>query len=557
MVRNAATDIIAALEAHGVEYVFGVPGDTSLPLYDALRESDVITHVMARDERGAAYMADVYARISGRPGVCEAPSGAGAFYLIPGVAEAKASSVALLALTTDVPQASKGKNVLTAMDQTGLFSSVTKWTTQMQNPSRAGELVTKALRIATTGRPGPVHLSLPEDMLAVPTDGSPDARAGATVTRFPGYRVGPAPGDVRQVADLLRDAEHPVIVAGGGTRISGAWNELTRVAELSGAMVGTSITGKGSIDETHPNSLGVVGGNGSRPFANQAIHDADLVVFIGCKTDSVTTMKWSLPDPASARVVQIDVDAEELGANYPLVAGVAADAKTFLAALGEVLSSSTPRAPWLEVGPLRNAWLEAHSERFSDKSVPINPYRVIDSLIRLLPTDATIVADAGTGTPLTAAFVNSPAGRHVIIPRGYGGLGYALPGVVGASYARRSSQVVGLIGDGSFGMAAGDLETISRLALPVLLIQFNNATFGWIKALQHFQADQRYFSVDFSADTDYVGVAAAFGVDGVRVEDPEDIETAVKEGLSEPRPYFIDIVSASEEVEPPPVPDWF
>jgi len=557
MTSNAATDIVATLEAHGTEYVFGVPGDTSLPLYDALRESSAITHVMARDERGAAYMADVYARVSGRPGVCEAPSGAGAFYLVPGVAEANASSVALIALTTDVTMAAKGKNALTQMDQVGLFSSITKWTTQLLNPSRAGELVHKAFRIAATGRPGPVHLSLPEDMLATPTQGIPTPQPEPGLIEFPTYRAGTPLADVRRIAELLMAAERPAIVAGGGTRISGAWGELTRVAELSGAMVGTSITGKGSIDETHANSLGVVGGNGSRPYANEAVADADLVVFIGCKTDSVTTMKWTLPDPATARVVQIDVDPQELGVNYSIVAGVAADARTFLAALGDLLSTQTPRQPWLDVTGKRDAWLDANSEHFLSDAVPISPYRVIDTLKRLLPSDATIVADAGTGTPLTSAFVNSPAGRYVIIPRGYGGLGYALPGVVGASYARRSSQVVGLIGDGSFAMAAGDLETISRLELPVLLIQFNNATFGWIKALQHFHADRRYFGVDFSAETDYVGVARAFGIDGVRVEDPAKIAPAIKEGLSEPRPYFIDIVTASEEVEPPPVPDWF
>lgn len=557
MGRTAASDIVAALEAHGVEYVFGVPGDTSLPLYDALRESKSITHVMARDERGASYMAEVYARISGRPGVCEAPSGAGAFYLIPGVAEASASSIALVALTTDVPLAAKGKNVLTEMDQVSLFSSVTKWTTQLRNPNRAAELVQKAMRIATTGRAGPVHLSLPEDVLAVPTDEARDPAAVRSLAGFPSYRVGAAPAEVSRVAELLAGSERPVIVAGGGTRISGAWAELTRVAEASGAMVATSITGKGSIDENHLASLGVVGGNGSRPFANDAVRSADLVVFVGCKTDSVTTMKWTMPDPTDTQIVQIDVDPAELGVNFPLTAGVAADAKTFLGALAQELSGAPARGPWVDVVAAREEWLDGYRDQFAASSAPISPYRVIDSLIQQLPTDATMVVDAGTGTPLASAFINSPAGRHIIIPRGYGGLGYALPGVVGASYARRSAQVVGLVGDGSFAMAAGDLETISRLELPVLLIQFNNATFGWIKALQRFHSDERYFGVDFSADTDYVGVAKAFGVDGIRVEDPADLDAAIKEGLTEPRPFFIDVVTASEEVEPPPVPDWF
>jgi acetolactate synthase-1/2/3 large subunit len=556
MLRTAATDILTALEAQGVEYVFGVPGDTSLLLYDAFRESEQITHVMARDERGASYMADVYARVSGKPGVTEAPSGAGAFYLVPGVAEANASSIPVIALTTDIPLSAKGKNVLTEMDQVALFASTTKWSVKLTNPARAGELIEKAFRIATSGRPGAVHIALPEDVLAKDTEGARQPRPVAATTGFPAYRSGPVLEDVEKVAEHLWSAERPVIVAGGGARVSGAWEELTRVAELSGAMVGTSINGKGSIDESHPNSLGVVGGNGSRPYANEAVAAADLVVFVGCKTDSVTTMKWRLPDSAKATVIQIDVDPKELGANYPLAVGVASDAKVFLAALGESLQGEG-RSPWLHVYEERDAWLAGHQERFLSDSTPINPYRVIDALTRLLPDEVIIVADAGTGTPLTSAFYPTKAGRNVIIPRGYGGLGYALPGVVGASFARPGTQVVGLIGDGSFGMSVGDLETISRLGLPILLLQFNNATFGWIKALQHLHSEQRYFGVDFSRDTDYVGIAKGFGIDGVRVEEPVDIEPAIKAGLSEPRPYFIDVVTLSEEEEPPPVPDWF
>jgi acetolactate synthase-1/2/3 large subunit len=558
MSRTAATDIVRALEAQGTEYVFGVPGDTSLPLYDALRNSSAITHVMARDERGASYMADVYARVSGRPGVTEAPSGAGAFYLIPGVAEAFASSIPVIALTTDIPLAVKGKNVLTEMDQVGLFTSTTKWSVKLTNPQRAAELIEKSFRIATSGRPGAVHVALPEDVLAVETDGAREPRSVAATTGFPAYRPGPSHEDVQQVTEKLMTARRPVFVAGGGTRVSGAWSELTQAAELSGAMVGTSINGKGSIDELHPNSLGVVGGNGSRPYANKAVADADLVIFVGCKTDSVTTMKWRLPDAGRTAVIQIDVDPKELGVNYPIAVGVASDARMFLAALTENLRERVDNAkPWLDVERVREDWLANHRERMQSDSVPINPYRVIDALTRLLPDDVVIVADAGTGTPLTAAFYPSKTGRNVIIPRGYGGLGYALPGVVGASYARPGTQVVGVIGDGSFGMSVGDLETISRLDLPVLLLQFNNATFGWIKALQHLHSDQRYFGVDFSRETDYVGIARGFGIDGVRVDDPADIEPAIKSGLAEPRPFFIDVATLSEEEEPPPVPDWF
>lgn len=556
--RTAATDIVGALEQAGTDYIFGVPGDTSLALYEALRRSPTVTHVMARDERGASFMADVYARISGKVGVCEAPSGAGALYLIPGIAEATASSIPVLALTTDVPLASQGRNVLTEMDQVGLFSSLTKSSTVLRSPARAAEVVRSALRTATSGRPGACHISLPEDVLATPLTGEPPPAASPAEGTFPSSRTGPDPGDAARAAEMILAARRPAFVAGGGVLVSQAWEELTALAESVGAMVGTSINGKGSIDETHPNSLGVVGGNGSRPYANQAIRDADLVVFIGCKTDSVTTMKWRLPSPGEARVIQIDVDPEELGRNYPLQVGLAGDAKVCLSLLTGLVAERDGgrRRPWLDTAPLREAWWTAQQPALLSDARPIKPPRLIDALVRLLPREAIVVADAGTGTPLTAAFLPSPAGRSVVIPRGFGGLGYALPGVVGAALARPGVPVVGLVGDGSFAMAVGDLETISRLDLPVLLIQFNNSTFGWIKALQRFHCDERYFSVDFSGSTDYVGIAHGFGLDGVRVEDPADIEGAIKTGLAERRPFFIDVVTESEESEPPPVPDW-
>lgn len=557
MPRTAATDIVTTMEQAGTEYVFGVPGDTSLALYDALRASPHITHVMARDERGASYMADVYARVSGKPGVCEAPSGAGAFYLIPGIAEANASSVPVIALTTDIPIAAKGRNVLTEMDQPALFAPVTKWNTSLRSPDRASEAVRKAYRVATSGRPGAVHLSLPEDVLAEATTDAPPPFGLPTTGSYPSYRMGADPTDIGRAAALLAGAERPVIVAGGGVMVSRAWGTLTRLAELTGSMVGTSINGKGSIDESHPASLGVVGGNGSRPFGNQAVLDADLIVFVGCKTDSVTTMKWRLPVPGSVPVIQIDVDARELGVNYTLAVGLAGDAELCLTALCEELAGTPGRQPWLDVPTLRDQWMAQQQALILSNAQPIKPPRVLDTLSRLLPRDSLIVADAGTGTPLTAALYASPAGRHVVIPRGYGGLGYALPGVVGAALARPGRQVVGLMGDGSFGMATGDLETISRLGIPVLLLQFNNSTFGWIKALQRLHCNERYFGVDFSKDTDYVGIARGFGVDGVRVEDPGDLEPAIKRGLAESGPFFIDVVTESEETEPPPVPDWF
>lgn len=564
MTLNAAQAIVAMLKAYEVEYVFGIPGDTSIPFYDALHEArGSLTHVMARDERGASYMADVYARLSGRPGVCEAPSGAGALYLIPGLAEAHASSVPVIAFTSDIPLEAEGRNVLTELNQGQLFEAVTKWHTTLKHADRAPEVIRKAFRLATTGRAGPVQITLPEDVLEEPV-GRAAVYAEAACRVFPAYRTAPDPEAVAQAARLLLGARRPVVVAGGGAAISGAWAELTRLAELLGAPVGTSINGQGSIDERHPLSLGVVGGNGARPYANEVLAAADLVMFVGCKTDSVTTLNWTLPaNDGSVAVIQVDVDPAEIGNTYPVAAGVVADARAALRALtlevaGQMaaLDGGGEREPWADFAGLRSKWLARQEDKMGSAARPIKPQRVMRALRDCLPADSVVVADAGTGTPFTSAFYPSPAGRHIIIPRGYGGLGYAIPGVVGAKLARPDAPVIGLVGDGSFGMSCGELETIARLRLPVVLLLFNNGSFGWIKTLQHLYRRQRYLSVDFSANTDYAAIAEGFGVRGVRVEDAAGLEPALQAALAHDGPTFIDVVTESEVTETPPVEKW-
>jgi acetolactate synthase-1/2/3 large subunit len=607
--------VVEMLKAYGVRYVFGVPGDTGLAFYDALRAAQgEITHVLARDERSAAYMADVYARVSFRPGVCEGPSGAGATYLASGLAEAHASSIPVVALLSDTPLDSEDCNVLTALDQPALFAPVTKWRTLVKDPCRIPAAMRQAFRVATSGRPGAVQLTLPMDVLgkAVAT---PSLHAEEACRTYPAYRTRPDPASVARAADLLVGARAPVIVAGGGVVTSQAWRELTDLAEALGAPVGTSICGKGAIAEDHPLSLGVVGGNGGRPYANRVVAAADLVLFVGNKTDSVTTSDWTMPPRSSDKIIlHLDVDPAEIGRSYPTAVGLVCDARLGLADLTAAVRAlvgaqhgpaglaplQDPLAPVAEETgrfqpsiprPSAAFWAEFEAKAAATTR-PIKPQRVIQALANLLPADSIVVADAGTPTPFTAAYLRSAAGRRVIIPRGHGGLGYALPGVVGAKLARPEAQVVGLMGDGSFGMSAGELETVARLGLPragrgglpragrgglpragrgglpragrgglpraergglpVTLVLFNNTCFGWIKVSQELFHSGRTFGVDFS-DVDYAAIARGFGLDGVRVEDPADVEPALREALASGRPTLLDIVTECETGEMPPV----
>ena len=551
--------VVEMLKAYGVLHVFGVPGDTSLAFYDALAQADeqgAISHVMARDERSAAYMADVYARVSSRPGVCEAPSGAGATYLASGLAEAHASSIPVVALTSDTPVRQQNRNVLTALDQPALFAPITKWAVRVRQAERIPDLMRQAFRIAASGRPGAVQVTLPMDVLESEVE-APALHAEEACRAFPAYRTRPDPDTLERAAHLLDEAKRPVIVAGGGVMISGAQFELAALAEALGAPVGTSIGGKGAIAEDHPFSLGGVGNNGGRPYANSMIRSADLILYVGGKTNSVTTDDWMLPPTTTRQVIlHLDVDPVEIGRHYATTVGVVGDAKLGLADLVTAIRTreSRPRLNLLAAlgGEISRFWADFEAKAAASTS-PVKPQRIIGALARLLPADSIVVADAGTPTPFAAAYLRSLEGQRVIIPRGYGGLGYAIPGVVGAKLARPTATVVGLVGDGSFGMSAGELETIARLGLPATLIHFNNACFGWIKVSQELMYGGRHFGVDFQTDTDHAAIARGFGLHGVRVEDAAEVEPALREALVSDRPTFIDIATECETTELPPV----
>lgn len=560
---NAAEALVEMLKAYEVEHVFGLPGDTTMVLYDALYHArDEVTHVMARDERSASFMADAYARLSGRPGVTEAPSGGGATYVVPGVAEANGSSVPMVVFTSDIPIVDEDRGTLTAIDQKALLAAATKWSVVVKRPETLPDLLRRAFRIATSGRPGAVHVVLPEDVLheAVP---SPSIYAEPACRRAPSYRTQAPNSALQAILSTLLSARRPIIIAGGGVVLSGAWDELTRLAETLGVPVGTTINGKGSIAETHPWSVGVIGGNGGRPYANRLMAESDCIFYVGTKVNTLVTLNRTVPAAGQAvTVLQLDADPSELGNNLSVDVAACGDAKESLAALLRIATEREVVAPVRERSAEELArlgavfWEEAEARAASD-AVPIMPQRVIETLWQTAPDDVVIVADPGTMTPFTAAqFRLKRAGRSTVIPRAHGGLGYALPASVGAAYARPHERIVGLVGDGSFGMSGTELETIARLRLPITLVHFNNGTYGWIKMLQKLYFDERYFGVDFGPQTDYVAAAEAFGVRGVRIEHPDQLGPALAEALTGNEAVFIDVPTKSELDEVPPVHAW-
>jgi acetolactate synthase-1/2/3 large subunit len=539
--------------------VFGLCGDTSLPFYKSLFNSKSgLKHILTRDERSAAYMADAYARFSGRIGVCEGPSGGGVTYIIPGVAEANQSSVPLVVFTTDIDTRHRERGTLTELDQDAIFRSLTLWTKTPAHGDQLGWTIREAFRRATTGRLGAVHIGLPfniQESTVPDSDIYLDSRYGC----YPAARVAPESDDIQKVASLLLESTRPVIVAGAGVLRSEAWTELRILAELLGCPVATSISGKGGLPETHPFALGVIGSNGGLAYRHEFIKNADLVFFIGCHTGSVTTEKWTLPPSGSKNVIQLDVDANHIGLNYQVIQGIVADAKLGLAAIADEVGNRLGGKPSVKVDPeiiaaKRDSQIREIGE-FDSDAVPIRPERFVTELSHVLPEDAIVLADPGTATPYLAAYLRLPqAGRWFVAPRAHGALGYALPAVVGAYHARPQSKIVGVIGDGGFAMSVGELETIVRLKLPVTFIVLTNSCYGWIKAGQKARGDN-YFGVDFS-DINHAQVAQAYGLEGTRVEDPDQLNPVLQKAIDSQIPVLVDVVIQPLQEAKAPVSKW-
>ncbi|NIR32645.1 MAG: thiamine pyrophosphate-binding protein [Gammaproteobacteria bacterium] len=554
---SGAEAVVRMLEAQGVTHVFGLCGDTSLPLYDALyRLGGGITHVLTRDERSAAYMADVYARVSGRVGVCEGPSGGGATYMVPGVAEANESSSPVLAITTDIATGARGRSALTEIDQESLFRPACKWNRLLSRASQIPVALRTAFSQMTTGRPGAAHIGLPFDVQndAVEEDA---VWTDPALERCPSRRMGPDPEMVAAAAQALRGAERPVLVCGGGVVISGAEEQLRAVAEGLGAPVATSVSGQGAISDTHPLSLGVVGSNGGTPATRAVLETADLIVFVGCRTGSVTTERWRVPAPRRVRVVHVDIDPAIIGISYPTDVAVVGDARLCLAALNDALGAQGTSGDGPDtVRRAREEKFAAFRELAQADAVPIRPERIIAELQRVLPRDAVVIADPGTPCPYVSAYYEfEETGRHFVSNRAHGALGYGLPGVVGAYYARPAAKSVAIMGDGGFGFAAGELETIVRLDLPVTLIVLTNSNYGWIKAGQKSGYGARYYSVDFST-THHAAVAQAYGLKAWHAREPGALRAALTAAIEAGGPALVDIATQPLHEARAPVSEW-
>jgi acetolactate synthase-1/2/3 large subunit len=482
--------------------------------------------------------------------------------MLPGVAEAYKASVPMVVFTTDIPLHLEKRNMLTGINQTALFQGVTKETITVTDASEIPNMVRRAFRMATTGKPGPVHIRLPIDILGDEVE-DPQLYVQGDFVRYPGQRPMAQEDKILEAVKLLGLAERPVIVCGQGVLYSQAWIEVQTLAEFYHIPVGTTISGKGSIPETHPLSIGVTGARGGTTLSNKIVTTADVILYVGCNTDSAATDKWTIPrSDTEAKIIHLDISEAEVGNSYPTEIILIGDARTTIRRMIEVSTTKTEvykEPPRIKViREEANEYADYVSDLSGSSETPVHPVRFVRELSDALPCDHVLVVDVGVSAIYTSTFFKvRMAGRSVLFNYAMGALGYALPASIGVQFARPNSCVVTLVGDGSFGFTVAEMETLSRVGGNNNVILFNNGSFGWIKAAMSFSHGQEYadFSTNFK-EVDYAKIAEGFGLAIYNVDNPDKLGRTLRKAFELDEPTFIELKVQPEHRLVPPVPLW-
>ncbi|MBU4278280.1 MAG: acetolactate synthase catalytic subunit [Proteobacteria bacterium] len=545
---TVAEALAKGLVRHGVNLVFGQSLPSALHL---AAKSHGIRQAWYRTENAGGAMADAFARLSHRVGVVTAQNGPAATLLVPPLAEALKASVPVVALVQEVALTQTDKNAFQEFDHMALFGACTKWVRRLDQASRADDYLDMAFRAAVSGRPGPVALLLPADLLLAPYQPGATPRH-QSLGSFPLERTMPDRAHLDEAAELLASAERPLIIAGGGVHLSGASQELATLQEAASLPVATTVMGKGSVDENHPLSLGVVGyfmgTGGSGKFQRKLVEQADLVLLVGNRTNQNGTDSWSLY-PSGARYIHIDADPMEIGRNYEALP-LLGDAKLILSELTALLKSrdlAGRRAarPALEkkIAQGKARHQQEAKGLLRSKRKPVRPERIMYELNRRLTPETVVVADASYSSIWVANYLTSLApGMRFITPRGLAGLGWGLPMAMGAKLARPQSPVVCLAGDGGFGHSWSELEAAARMGLDLTIMVLNNRILGYQKHAENVKFGDHTDAV-YMSDVDHAAVAEACGCRGIRVRDPEKLPEALDLAMSEPGPVLVDILS--------------
>ena len=529
---KAAELIVKCLENEGVEYIFGVPGEENMDLLDALLGSS-IRFVMTRHEQGAAFMADVYGRLTGKAGVCLSTLGPGATNLITGVADANMDRAPLVALTAQADRDRLHKESHQHLDIISLFRPVTKWNTRLAIPDIIPEVFRKAFKLAQSEKPGATHIEIPEDVARMETDGQPLL----VQWLHPG---GAAPEQIEKAAQIISKAARPIVLAGNGVIRGHAAEALVRFAEKLNLPVATTFMAKGVVPDPHPLALGAIGLS-MRDHVNEAFAAADVIIAVGYDVVEYAPRSWN--PKHDKQIVHVDMSPAEVDAAYIVEVGVVGDIVSALDALA-LAAEPHATAHGLQFGKRLRDELE---QGRNDDSFPLKPQRILADLRSVLAAADIVISDVGAHKMWLARLFPCLQPNTCIISNGFASMGMAVPGAVAAKLAHPDRRVVAVTGDGGFLMNSQEMETAARLKTPFVVLVFNDCSYGLIRWKQMQQFKRPAF-VDFD-NPDFVKYAESFGANGVRIESAAELVPALRAAMSSNRLTIIDCpVDAAENL---------
>jgi acetolactate synthase-1/2/3 large subunit len=545
---KGAAAIAKTMAAHGVEHFFHVSGGM-ISLFVELEDAG-IDLVLARSEKAAAYMADGYSRISYKPGVCYGQAGPGAINLAAGISEAYWTCTPVIALTGSTSLSDLYKFQYQELDEMPFFEPTTKWNAQIFQADRAGEITRDALNISTSGSPGPVHINLHYNA-ANEMGEAPEPRREEYARSYPNGRTHPNMDDLKKVAEILAGANRPLIVAGGGVIISRAWDEVVKLAEYMYIPVATTLSGKGTIPDHHPLSIGVAG-RYSSSMANKIVEDTDVVFYIGSRAGGMATDNWTIPGQ-EATIIQLDIEPESIGRNYYPAARMICDAKLgvqdLLRVVKEMMKKPEKRKYLDTISKLKKEWRSEVASVMESDAVPIKPHRIIKEIRQILGDQDIVVADTGQMGAWTGVLYPIVAPGRTYI-RAAGTLGWSLPAAIGAKFAAGDNKVLDVTGDGGVAYHISELETALRLEKPFVAVVFNNVTLGMLHYGFKWRGDGKALKSSDFIDVDYGKIAEAFNCYGQRVEKPGEIGEAIQNAFDSGKPAIVDVMIDRYELAP-------
>jgi len=544
---SGAAALLTALEKEKVEYIFGLPGGANLPIYDALVDSK-IRHILVRHEQSAAHMADGYARIKRKAGVCFATSGPGATNLVTGIATAYADSSPIVAVTGQVALPMIGKDAFQEIDIIGVTNPCIKYAFQPRHASEIPESVKKSFYIAESGRPGPVLIDIPKDV-----------QQQVTKIDFPDYIkvrgynpiVDPDFSEINKACEMLLKAEKPIIMAGGGVILSGAFSELQTLAELLSIPVVTTFKGKGAFPENHQLALGPIGMHGHAE-ANRMILEADCIIAIGARFSDRTIGRFD-EFGKDINVIHFDIDPAEIGKNKSVNAAVIGDVKSSLRTLIKMIpktfkSNEELSKQWLN---RKKELVSYYEDTLKDYSREITAKKALKKLREILPSDGIVTTEVGQCQMWASLHFDVISPGTFFSSTGLGTMGFGFPASIGAKAARKSVPVVDIAGDGSFNMTENSLAVSVLEDLPVIVFILNNCMLGMVAQWQRTFYNRRYSGVDMKNCPDYCKIAEAYGAQGIRVQSMDELEKAIKTAVNSNIATVIDIpIDPNEDVYP-------